>query len=362
MTSPTRSGRAAALRLDDLHLQGSERHAELRIESGESASVVAELRALTAGNPLREKPHRLLALALHLGGSQPEAVRVYQSFRDRVVDETGLDPSPEFQALEQQILTGDPGLQPAGRVRLGSYEIGAALAVAHDAGVLHRDVKPANILFDEVGNSYLADFGIATAVGSREVTDLRSAGSPLYVSPEQVRDGEATPASDVYGFGVVLYELLTGRPPFADSDSVGALLDRKVRERVPSIAAERPEVPAAVDLVIQTATAVDPTRRFPSIGELVLAFRAATAGLPDAAGSTAGDGTAERPRGLAAQTLVGLELEGVNPYKGLAAFSEADRADFHGRSQLADELVERLDGSRFVVVTGPSGSGKSSVV
>ena len=152
-------------------------------------------------------------------------------------------------------------------------EIGAALAVAHDAGVLHRDVKPANVLFDEVGNSYLADFGIAAEVGTMQVADLRSAGSPLYVSPEQVRDGESSPASDIYAFGVVLYELLTGGPPFADADSVQALLDRKVRERVPSIANDRPDIPAAIDLVVQTATAADPQQRFPSMGEMVLAFR-----------------------------------------------------------------------------------------
>jgi len=242
-------------------------------------------------------------------------------------------------------------------------EIGPALAVAHEASVLHRDIKPANVLFDEAGNSYLADFGIATDVGSREATDLRSAGSPLYVSPEQVRDGEATPASDVYGFGVMLYELLTGAAPFADSDSVEALLERKVRERVPSLLASRLDLPEAIDLLVQTATAPTADQRFQSMGELVLAFRtAATDQLPGAGTTEAHEGVSSRPRVQAAHTLVGLELESANPYKGLAAFGEPDASDFFGRGALTTEIVERLEGTRFLVVTGPSGSGKSSVV
>jgi len=455
-----------ATRLDELRVQAREYLAELQIERGEPE--IAELRSLCAEEPLRDGPHRLLMLALHSTGDQAAALRVFQDFRTRLAEETGLEPSSEIVGLERQIATGEvTALRPEVPSRLGSYEvgemigegafgsiyratqpsvgrevaikvvrpelandpqfvrrfeveaqtvarlehphivplydywrdpsgaylvmrylaggsaehrlvqqgawtveqvgqlvdeIGAALAVAHDAGVLHRDVKPANVLFDEQGNSYLADFGIAAEVGSVTVTDLRSAGSPLYVSPEQIRDGVASLSSDIYSFGVLLYELLVGQPPFADSDSVQALLERKVRERVPSISSDRPELPAGVDLVIQTATATDPLQRFPSMAELILAFRSATAGLPDVAGSTGGGQAAERPRGAAAQTLIGLEIEGVNPYKGLAAFDEADSDDFHGRQALADELVERLEASRFLVVTGPSGSGKSSVV
>lgn len=237
-------------------------------------------------------------------------------------------------------------------------EIGAALAIAHDAGVVHRDVKPENILFDEVGNSYLADFGIAADTGRSEA-DLRSAGSPLYVSPEQVRDGESSATSDIYAFGVVLYELLTGLTPFGDSDSVAALLERKLAERVPSLTADRPDVPSGVDLVIQTATATEPGQRFPTMGDLVLAFRAATAGAIEA-GTTTSSGA--RPRDQAIQTLISLELETTNPYKGLSAFEETDAGDFHGRSALVEELVQRVGQSRFTIVTGPSGSGKSSVV
>jgi len=458
--------RGEGIRLEELRIRGRERLAELAIDRGRASESLADLRALCAQHPLRDTPHRLLMLASFEIGDQAEALRIFQDFRTRLADETGLEPADEFVALERQIATGEVSSRSTVPARLGSYEvgdligegafgsiyraaqpsvgrdvaikvvrpelanntsfvrrfeveaqtvarlehphivplydywrdpsgaylvmrylaggsaeqrltrdgpwslvevarlvdeIGAALAVAHDAGVLHRDIKPANVLFDEQGNSYLADFGIASEVGSQEATDLRSAGSPLYVSPEQVRDGEATPASDIYAFGVVLYELLTGRPPFADSDSVRALLERKVRDRVPSISPDRPDVPPAVDLVIQTATAADPVQRFPSMGELVLAFRSAIADGPGI-GNTTAETFVDRPRSEAARTLVGLELESVNPYKGLAAFDESDTSDFFGRDNLVGELVERLAGSRFVVVTGPSGSGKSSVV
>ena len=96
-------------------------------------------------------------------------------------------------------------------------EVGGALAAAHALGVVHRDVKPANILFDEAGNSYLADFGIAERDDVDEDLDLRSAGSPLYASPEQIRDATASSASDQYALAVVAWEALSGRAPFGGS-------------------------------------------------------------------------------------------------------------------------------------------------
>lgn len=244
-------------------------------------------------------------------------------------------------------------------------QIGGALAAAHARGVTHRDVKPANILFDEAGIAYLADFGIAFLDGGEAPeNEMRSAGSPLYVSPEQIRDGETSSLSDVYSFGVMVYELLTGRAAFS-ADSVQELLQRKLRVPVPSAQLERPDIPASVDAVIQRATSVDPTDRFPDMGELMLAFRAAVAADTSHLATTAGSGTDvldERPRALASRTLVQVELDQVNPYKGLRAFQEADAQDFHGREALVGELVERVSTQRLLAVVGASGSGKSSVV
>jgi WD40 repeat protein/serine/threonine protein kinase len=224
-------------------------------------------------------------------------------------------------------------------------QIAAALAAAHRQGVVHRDVKPGNVLLDEEGNAYLTDFGVALDAGSPERTSgtmLR--GTPAYLSPEQVRLEAATPRSDVYALGVILYEMLTGEHPYPEG-SLSALLDRHLREPVPSLRDARPELSREVDRVIARATAKDAGDRYEDILEVATAFRVASAadtGAPEPVGETR------------------------NPYKGLRAFLEADAGDFFGRESLTQRLVDRLsepvEGSRFLAVVGPSGSGKSSVV
>ena len=123
-------------------------------------------------------------------------------------------------------------------------QVGTGLAVAHAAGVVHRDVKPANVLYDDGGNPYLGDFGIAYVTGgtSQPTDPLRSAGSPLYAAPELLDGAEATIASDVYAFGVLLWELLTGGTPF-DASSMTSLRRAKASASTPSLADVRAELP-----------------------------------------------------------------------------------------------------------------------
>jgi WD40 repeat protein/DNA-binding SARP family transcriptional activator len=237
------------------------------------------------------------------------------------------------------------GPLPVDRTATLLDQIAAALAAAHRQGVVHRDVKPGNVLLDEEGNAYLTDFGVALDAGSPERTSgTMMRGTPAYLSPEQVRLEAATPRSDVYALGVVLYEMLTGKHPYPEG-SLSALLDRHLREPVPSLRDSRPELPREVDQVIARATAKDASDRFADILEVAAAFRAVSA---------AGTGAPE-PVG-----------EIRNPYKGLRAFLEADAGDFFGREavtrRLMDRLSEPVEGSRFLAVVGPSGSGKSSVV
>jgi WD40 repeat protein/DNA-binding SARP family transcriptional activator len=225
-------------------------------------------------------------------------------------------------------------------------QIAAALAAAHRQGVVHRDVKPGNVLLDEEGNAYLTDFGVALDAGSPERTSgTMMRGTPAYLSPEQVRLESATPQSDVYALGVVLYEMLTGEHPFPEG-SLSALLDRHLREPVPSLRDARPELPREVDQVIARATAKDAEDRFGDVLEVAAAYRV----VVSAAGVGAPDPVSEIR----------------NPYKGLRAFLEADAGDFFGRESVARRLVDRLsepvEGARFLAVVGPSGSGKSSVV
>lgn len=235
-------------------------------------------------------------------------------------------------------------------------QIAAALAAAHRRGVVHRDVKPGNILLDEENNAYLSDFGIAMLneplagslgdAGQRAdlLADEGLTATAEYVSPERIEGGTGTPQADIYSLGVVLYELLAGRHPFPDL-SLAELLERHLHDPLPPLTAARPDLPAAVDDVVQTATAKDPDARFADALLLAAAFRralrsgAAPAVPPDRAGD---------------------EIQ--NPYVGLRPFQEADAANFFGRDALAATLVERLEESRFLALIGPSGSGKSSVV
>ena len=224
-------------------------------------------------------------------------------------------------------------------------QVAAGLSAAHRQGVVHRDVKPGNVLLDEEGNAYLTDFGVALDADSPEKSSgTMMRGTPGYLSPEQVRLDPASPQTDVYALGIVVYEMLTGIHPFPES-SLRELLDRHLHDAIPSVRGVRPELPAAVDTVIGRATAKDAKERFSDALEVAAALRAAIEGTPSVA-----------------EPVVEIR----NPYKGLRAFLEADAGDFFGREGLTQRLLSRLaeggDASRFLAVVGPSGSGKSSVV
>ena len=226
-------------------------------------------------------------------------------------------------------------------------QVCGALAAAHRRGFVHRDVKPSNILLDEEGNAYLADFGIAKDISNADRTQPGTMkGSLLYLAPEQIRGEPITPRTDVYALGVVLYEALVGDHPFADAPDL-AVYERHLSDPLPPVRHRRPELPPAVDDVIATATAKVANHRFRDAMSLAGAFRKA----------------------LPASTLQGAEaplLEARNPYKGLRPFTEADVDDFYGREAFVERLLERWRSpapqDRFLAIVGPSGSGKSSVI
>jgi len=136
-----------------------------------------------------------------------------------------------------------------------------ALSYAHERGLIHRDVKPQNILLTPSGDARLADFGIAHLVDSSSTRTAAILGSAHYLSPEQARGEEATPASDVYACGIVLFESLSGGPPF-DGPNALAITNKHLHSPAPSIREGRPDVPPALAAAIERALAKEPSKRF----------------------------------------------------------------------------------------------------
>ncbi len=154
--------------------------------------------------------------------------------------------------------------------------VAEALDYAHANGVVHRDVKPANILFDHRGEASLADFGVARFAQAGTLATQAAIGSPTYMSPEQV-EGVATPRSDIYSLGCTAFEALTGKPPYVGQGAWAVML-RHRNDPVPSAAAERPELGSSVDFVFARVMAKEAGDRYASATAFVTALGAALSG------------------------------------------------------------------------------------
>lgn len=302
--------------------------------------------------------------------------------------------------------------------------IASGLDHAHRNNVVHRDIKPGNILLDEDGNAYIADFGIAKDITLKDssMTDADGiVGSLDYLSPEQARSEQVTARTDIYSLGVTVYEMLVGRHPFHESSSIERLY-KHINEPLPEITNIDVTIRDAVNEVIQTSTQKNPSHRYQNVLEFAHAFR-------DAVNATDYLATQLTPReyevlirivdGLSNKQIaeemfiavstvktyvkniykklgvrsrvqatirahelnllnlgVGQEIptltgesylpEPENPYKGLRPFDAADHLDFFGREALVQKLLAKMNDdsnlSRFLAIVGPSGSGKSSLV
>jgi hypothetical protein len=181
------------------------------------------------------------------------------------------------ESLAQRLARAGP-LPPAEAARVVAAAA-EALQVAHRAGIVHRDVKPGNVFLTGDGEVKLLDFGIASAANEAALTGGDLIGTAAYLAPERMLGHDATPAADVYALGVLLYELLAGRPPFA-ADSGTALAMAHLHARPAPLRDAAPGVPPALAAACEQALAKDPAARPPSAAALARLLRSTPAGTP----------------------------------------------------------------------------------
>jgi hypothetical protein len=246
---------------------------DLQLQRPVAIKVLTAHTAALPGFAERFRQEARLAASLR----HPNIVQVFAFGEERgmtyMVQE--LLPGP---TLEQRMadVSREGGFLGAGEVVAIVAQLAAALDAAHAAGVIHRDVKPANALWNGAGALVLTDFGIAKAL-SGAVTQTQAGtimGTPTYMAPEQAQGLPLSPATDSYALGVILYQLLTGQVPFAAGDAI-ALLLQHIQEPPQPPSVLRPDLPPAVEDVVMRALAKEPGRRYSTAGALAEALRQA---------------------------------------------------------------------------------------
>jgi serine/threonine-protein kinase len=203
------------------------------------------------------------------------------------------------------------------RAAEATADVAAALGFAHRNGVIHRDVKPGNVMCESTGLIKVADFGIAQAVGGPEQTQLTRVGSVMgtatYFSPEQAQGRQVDPRSDIYSLGCVLFEILTGRPPFT-GDTPVAIAYKHVQEPPPHPSSIT-QVPPALDAIVLKCLAKSPNARYASAEELRTDLRRFLEGQPVAALAGAAAATASAAAGLTGDATAAFAgpVTGANP-------------------------------------------------
>ena len=237
----------------------------------ERTVAVKLLRESFAEDPVIVERFRREALTA-AGLSHPNMANVFDYVQDN--GRTGIVMEfVEGETLADRITRNGP-LEVADAVRTASALL-AALTVAHDAGVVHRDVKPGNVMISPTGEVKVTDFGIARAAGHETLTETGMVvGTAHYLSPEQVSGKPASPASDLYAVGAILYEMLTGAKPFEAETPLAVAMQRlNADPRDPQ--EHRADIPDTVSQVALTALARDPERRYASAEGMRSALEAA---------------------------------------------------------------------------------------
>jgi eukaryotic-like serine/threonine-protein kinase len=263
--------------------------------------------------------------------NHPSIVAVY----DYGTDEVG--PFIVMELVEGEdlasIVRRSGALPPRAAARLVA-QAARALAAAHERGIVHRDVKPGNMLVTREGRVKVADFGIARALSESALTlPGTTLGSVHYFSPEQARGELATPASDIYSLGIVLYELLTGRRPWT-GDTAAAIATARLTGAVPSPSSVHGGIPPTLDAITRRALATNPEDRFGSASEMAEALEAfvgegspdADRARPAAAGATAVGAAAAGAAAAGAAAAGAVAAGAAHPSAAGAAGAAGDAA------------------------------------
>ncbi|MDH3295733.1 MAG: winged helix-turn-helix domain-containing protein, partial [Acidimicrobiia bacterium] len=397
-------------RLTELRLSALEGRIEADIALGGGPDLVGELRSVTSDYPLRERFAGQLMRSLYLAGRQTEALRVYDRTREHLVEEVGLEPSPELTTLRDGILQHDPALSvtvQGGRTihSIKGYElretvaesgngrlerayqtsIGRQVAInvieaprANDTAFVaafsdeasaasrlaHPHLVPISDFWREPGRAYIVSpwfEGGSLVERTLTATAFEQAASALaYAHRQGVIHGNISAADIVFDLdgNAYLGGFVIGQPPSpghrlgettAETDVFSAAMAADIAGLTALIPKHAPRDWLAneeIQHVLDRGTTLDSESRYPRVEDLLRDFRRALGrDVTAMAGSRAGDKSDLR-----------------NPFKGLRAFQESDEADFFGRKDLIDSVVEALDHHRFVTVIGSSGGGKSSLV
>lgn len=208
---------------------------------------------------------------------QREALSATQLVHQNIVSVYDVDEENGLQYIVMEYVKGtdlkkhienNGKINPQNSIHIMNQVL-SAMALAHQNRIIHRDIKPQNILIDEDDHIKVTDFGIAVALSDTSITQTNTLlGSVHYLSPEQARGGMATIRSDIYALGIVLYELLSGKVPF-DGESAVSIALKHFQEEMPSIRKQNPEIPQSLENIILKATAKEPIDRYQTCEEML---------------------------------------------------------------------------------------------